>query len=330
MFKFDEEKTKSNVVEILNHVEEFEKAADELAGKNIKTIFLVGIGGTYATAAMVEATFKNISKIPLYLENAADIASVGNAQLGENSLVIVASMSGNTPELDQAIIAAKEKNAFVLGFIDIPDCRMASLVSLNFAFPGSSYGKLSVLLAAILHAMGSFSAYEKYLKAYAEMGDAMVRISKEADDKARAFAEKHWNDPILYVTGAGNLWGSAYTLAMCYMEEMLWMHTKSVSCADFFHGTLEVIEKSSNLLVLAGEDAAREQALRVVRFANTVCDNVEVFDTADYAIPEIDGEMRAMLAPMIIQAVYLRIVANLEDVRKHPAEIRRYYHRLTY
>lgn len=61
--------------------------------------------------------------------------------------------------------------------------------------------------------------------------------------KTEEFAEKHGEDSMHYVVGGGMLKGAAYSYAMCYMEEMLWMRTKSISCADFFHGTLEIIEK---------------------------------------------------------------------------------------
>ncbi len=330
MFKFDEEQIRKNVAAVLEYRLQFEKLAEELLNRSLKNIFLIGIGGTYATSAMVEATFKNRCNLPVFLENAADIANIGNSQLGDKSLVIVSSISGKTPELTEAMKATKEKGAYIVSFIDVADCEMALLADNNYAFPGSSYGKIVLFIAAYLKSIGQFDEYEEFLEAYSKMGDAMVDISKKSEEKARAFAEKHWNDSLLYVTGAGNLWGCAYTLAMCYMEEMLWMRTKSVTCADFFHGTLEVIEKDTNLLVLVGEDGARNQAERVIRFANTVCDNVEVFDIADYETPGVNADMRILLAPMIIQAVYLRIVANLEDIRKHPADIRRYYHRLSY
>ena len=330
MFKFDEKQIMDSVEQEMNHRQEIEQAADKLSKEDFQNIFLIGIGGTYAVSSMIEATFRPISKIPVFLENAADTASVGNASLTNKSLVIVSSMSGQTPELTAAIRVAKEKGAIVVGFIDVADCEMAGLADQNFAFPGSTYGKYFIFVAAYLWKNGLFDCYEEAVCAFSQLGSAMVEIGKAADCKARAFAEKHWNDDMLYVSGAGNLWGCAYTLAMCYMEEMLWMRTKSISCADFFHGTLEVIEKNTNLLVMVGEDAARCQAERVIRFANTVCDNVEVFDISDYETPGVDADMRKLFAPMIMQAVYARIVANLEDLRKHPTEIRRYYHRLAY
>ena len=50
------------------------------------------------------------------------------------------------------------------------------------------------------------------------------------------------------------MWGPTYSYAMCIMEEMQWMRTKSVTAGDFFHGTLEVIERDDTVLLFFGED----------------------------------------------------------------------------
>ena len=162
------------------------------------------------------------------------------------------------------------------------------------------------------------------------LGDALINVQKEADKKTEEFAEKHGEDSMHYVVGGGMLKGAAYSYAMCYMEEMLWMRTKSISCADFFHGTLEIIEKDTNVTLFKGEDHGRAQAERVERFLPRICDNITVFDTKEYHTPGIDDTFREILTPMIMAAIYARINVHLENVRKHPMEIRRYYHKLDY
>ena len=162
------------------------------------------------------------------------------------------------------------------------------------------------------------------------LADDMIEVEKAADEKAAEYARKHCDDELQYVTGAGNLWGAAYSFAMCYMEEMLWMRTKSISAAEFFHGTLEVIDRDSNLLIFMGEDDARKQTDRVYAFAQRICANIAVFDTKDYAMEGIEEKFRGLLSPIIMGAVFNRITAHLEEERKHPLEIRRYYRRLKY
>lgn len=52
--------------------------------------------------------------------------------------------------------------------------------------------------------------------------------------------------------------------------------------------------------------------------------------TKEYHTPGIDDTFREILTPMIMAAIYARINVHLENVRKHPMEIRRYYHKLDY
>ena len=68
-------------------------------------------------------------------------------------------------------------------------------------------------------------------------------MQKEADKKTEEFAEKHGEDSMHYVVGGGMLKGAAYSYAMCYMEEMLWMRTKSISCADFSMVHLKLLKR---------------------------------------------------------------------------------------
>jgi len=42
--------------------------------------------------------------------------------------------------------------------------------------------------------------------------------------------------------GSGSMWGNVYLFTMCLLEEMQWVRTKAVTSADFFHGTLELVE----------------------------------------------------------------------------------------
>ena len=51
------------------------------------------------------------------------------------------------------------------------------------------------------------------------------------------------------VIGSGMLWGEAYDYAMCILEEMQWIKTKSIHAAEFFHGTIELCEEGTSLIL---------------------------------------------------------------------------------
>ena len=63
--------------------------------------------------------------------------------------------------------------------------------------------------------------------------------------------------------GAGNTWGETYCFAMCVLEEMQWIATKSIHAAEFFHGTIEMTEKDMSFVLIKGEDETRPLVDRV-------------------------------------------------------------------
>ena len=55
--------------------------------------------------------------LPIYLESATDFLYEGNAKFNEKSIVVIASLSGNTIEIEQAIDKAHEVGAKVIGYV---------------------------------------------------------------------------------------------------------------------------------------------------------------------------------------------------------------------
>ena len=78
----------------------------------------------------------------------------------------------------------------------------------------------------------------------AGIGDSMFWGTLRVIAKARAYAEKYKDDPYQIWIGSGNLWGPTYSFAMCVLEESQWLRTKSVTSPEFFHGTIELVERS--------------------------------------------------------------------------------------
>jgi fructoselysine-6-phosphate deglycase len=160
--------------------------------------------------------------------------------------------------------------------------------------------------------------------------EALVDVSRQADAAAQAFAQKHAETDFHFLVGSGNLWGITYLYSMCVLEEMQWLHTTRVHGAEFFHGSLELIEKDTSLLLFMGEDKTRPLMERVRDFAVTYSDNVEVVDTSAYTLPGIDDEFRDVLAPLVADAAIDRYSQHLAKARDHSLDLRRYYRVVTY
>ena len=196
---------------------------------------------------------------------------------------------------------------------------------------------LSALLNGVLDLRFKTGFLENYLnfadqftKEMEKLPKALFNAKEAFDPLAGDYASRYGMEPLTYVLGAGNLWDYAYCYAMCVMEECQWIRTKSVNAGEFFHGTLELMEKGVNVLVLQGEDSSRPLTERAVRFLKRVTDKLTVIDTKDYCPEIVNPKFRGLLSPMIMYQLCERISKHLEKERKHPLEMRRYYRRLSY
>lgn len=338
MFKFNEERflKVSNVY--ISERENIEKVVDQICEKGYKNLFLVGIGGTIAYMQQFECIIKSRSAIQIYVENAAEFTKLGNKQFCKDSVMVIVSASGDTKEVVEAVELAKSKGVVTIGIIGDGKSVLGKAVdhpitSSDYCNEVSSdpiYYCLYVLALRFMRNAGEFPQYEKFFEELKNAPVALLNVKKEVDKKAEEFVTKYKDEPIHYLVGAGNLWGATYSYAMCVMEECQWMRTKSIHAADFFHGTLEVIERGVNVVLFKGEDEARPLMERVDKFVNKVTDQVTVFDTKDYELKGFSEEFRGLLSPLVLNAMLERLSVYLEEKRKHPMEIRRYYKRLDY
>lgn len=331
MLNFDEAKVRQDHQNGVDMIPEVEKVVDQICDEGYDNIFLFGIGGTLLYAGQIMHTAKQLGcSLPLYLENATDFLYEGNKKFTKNSVVVIASLSGNTIEVEAAIDKAHEVGARVIGYVEVPESPLAKKVDHFVTTVGGEYYWWYTVVLRFMKNAGEFDAYDKLTSQMKNLPDAVVQIYKDADEEMKNYAEKYCDEPITYLVGSGNLEDWAVCYGMCIMEEMQWMRTRPISAANFFHGTLEVIERDIPVILIKGEDKTRPEMDRVEKFVNRVSAKVTVFDTKKFALPGIDEEFRGVLSPIVMRSAFMRLNVHLEHCRRHPIDIRRYYKALKY
>ena len=331
MLNFDEAKVRQDHQNGVDMIPEVEKVVDQICDEGYDNIFLFGIGGTLLYAGQIMHTAKQLGcSLPLYLENATDFLYEGNKKFTKNSVVVIASLSGNTIEVEAAVDKAHEVGARVIGYVEVPESPLAKKVDHLVTTVGGEYYWWYTVVLRFMKNAGEFDAYDKLTSQMKILPDAVVQIYKDADEEMKNYAEKYCDEPITYLVGSGNLEDWAVCYGMCIMEEMQWMRTRPISAANFFHGTLEVIERDIPVILIKGEDKTRPEMDRVEKFVNTVSAKVTVFDTKKFALPGIDDEFRGILSPIVMRSAFMRLNVHLEHCRRHPIDIRRYYKALKY
>ena len=318
---------------------QIERIVDQIWDEGFDRIFFMGVGGTYASAMQAEVYMRGRSALDVRAENAAEYLTTGNRQLTGRSVVVYSSVSGNTKEMADMVGKVKALGARVLAFIDTPGSLLTGEGKWDHlvVYPKNEQLKFYMTANYLMYKNGEFPDYERYNK---EMEGSLARglaeIGKAADGwayeyaKNRARAVKARPDLPHYFIGAGNLWGAAYSYAMCYWEEQMWVRTKSITCGEFFHGTMEIVTEDAPVTLFIGEDEQRPLAERVARFLPRVCGNYTVIDTKELPMPGISPEFRGSISHLMLRAVNARVDAYMELFLRHPLSIRRYYRQFDY
>ena len=331
MIKFDEEKVRKDQENGLNLIPETEKIVDEICERGYSSIIFMGIGGTYLYASQMGHIFKQLSsKLPLHIENATDYLYEGNCHIDKDSVVAIASVSGETKELIQAVDKLHEVGAKVIGYVEKEGSSLYKSVDYLVHTDGAEYYFWYTVLLRFMKNAGEFQDYDGFFQSLKNMPSTIVEVQKQVDEQCREYAEKYGDEELTYLVGSGNLEDWAECYGMCIMEEMQWMRTRPIPAKHFFHGTLEVIERETPLILIKGEDSTRPTMDRVENFVHRVSNQVNVFDTKELSLPGIPEKFRGILSPMLARAMFQRLNVHLENHRKHPLEIRRYYNCLSY
>jgi fructoselysine-6-phosphate deglycase len=314
-----------------------DRVVGDLLGRGAPNLHFLGAGGAAILMQPAVQLMRRRSDLPVFSDYLAELMADGSANLRAGSIVILPSLSGTTAESVALLDLAARAGATVIALVGngaTPVARGAGHVFVNAAADDTSsesfyIQSLAVALAALRH-RGEGADAAALLAELAAVPAALLAMKQafepRAAELARVLAARDWH----IFTAAGNAWPEAHYFGMCILEEMQWIRTRPVHAADFFHGTLELVEPGVSVVVLKGEDAARPLAERVERFVPKVGGELTVIDTADLPAPGLSAAMRALLAPAFLATVLERVAAHLEVLREHPLTTRRYYRRVEY
>ena len=336
MYHFDELRFIRVIDDALGQYPKIEETVDLLCEKGFKNLFLIGVGGTYSHFLPLQFISGQLSELPVHAVQAAEFVLQGNKQFSEDSLCVFCSRSGDTQEIVNAIQYCNNAGATTLAFVchaDTPVCTESTHHFVSFAeddhLAECFYLQLYAFLFRVLMRRGDFPGYETCVGQIRQIAPFLVKAKEETEAMAVSLAAKHKNTDYHMVVGSGAVWGEAYDYAMCILEEMQWLKTKSIHAGEYFHGTLELTEEDTSMLLLYGEDATRPLMDRVYDFASKITTQIAIFDTKRVELP-IDEDFRPFLSPMVIYTMLERFSCHLEKERKHPLTQRRYYRKERY
>lgn len=302
-----------------------------------RNVFFLGTGGAAILMMPAVQLLQRRSGFPSFLESSAELVLTGHHALGSESIVIIPSLSGTTKESVAALAYCKQKGAQVftlVGHADTPLGKEADRSFVNFAEDDTScesfYLQALMIALSIMDARGEVEDYAAVAEQLGRLPELLLEVKRGYEGEAEQVAETLKAEPYHIISGSGSTWPEAFYYGMCILEEMQWIRTRPVHASDFFHGTLELVEKGVSVLLFKGEDATRPLTERVEAFVPTIGGKLQVFDTASFDLPGISPEVRGLISPVILATIFERVSAHLEVKRNHPLTTRRYYKRVAY
>jgi fructoselysine-6-phosphate deglycase len=315
---------------------EIEKIVEKVSVEGYKNIFLMGIGGTEFDFFQFEYFAKKMSNVEITTINASDINILRSGNLTKDSVVITASESGTTKEIVCAAKWMTEEGIRVIA-VTKKDSDLGKLSSyvvepvLRIDQCEYLYIMESLLIYGLLYKRGDFDDYPEFADQAKEIFPNLLDLRKQFEEKADEIAKNCHNAPYTIFTGSGASWGSVQLFAECVLEEMQWVRTRPITSANFFHGTLELVEPGVPVIITKNEDGFRAEDTRVEEFCKKIGAEYYVFDTKQFALNGINDKFREMFAPWIVAALFLdRLGVHYERYTKHNLKYRRYYKQFDY
>lgn len=337
MLNFDEQRFLRIQAGAVALRERLDRVICDCLSAGAENIFFLGTGGAAILMQPAAQLLQRRSRFPTFIDMPAELILTGSANLTKNSIVVMPSLSGTTKESVALLARMKEIGASVItlvGHAETPLGQGGDHTFVNFAEDDTScesfYLQSLFVALAILRHHGEIANYSEISAELERLPALLLEVKHAYEPKAEDFARRLAASDYHIITGAGNVWPEAFYYGMCIMEEMQWIRTRPVHASDFFHGTLELIEKDVSLILFKGEDALRPLAERVENFAPSYTDKMTVLDTAEFDLPGISAEVRALISPILLATVLERVSAHLEVMRNHPLTTRRYYKRVAY
>jgi fructoselysine-6-phosphate deglycase len=309
------------------------KVADEAHDEGVDRVAYVGAGGTYANTLWISEYVRLNSTLPADSFVAAELSASHDLRIGKDTLVIVNSVTGTTEDVIEAVKFCKSRGARVVTFTPEADSPLAHAATWYIPTEGSFRGfeiYLLVLTARLLDLRAEMDSFERLYAELDALPDAMLDVVKTTDPLATTFASKHARSDYMFIIGSGLQWGLAYNYSMCVIEEAFWVRTTRVSGAELFHGSLELIETDTPVLVLQGEDYSRAIDDRAIAFSRRYSDDVTVVDTGAYALKGVSEDLRPLMSNVVLNHALRRISLHLQSARNHSLDSRKYYRKVSY
>ncbi|UFJ39921.1 SIS domain-containing protein [Brevibacillus humidisoli] len=322
--------------------EQVQKALDAMKERTIDRVFFAACGGSsalmYPSKYLLDREAKTITS-DVY--NANEFIHRDPATLGENSLVILCSHSGKTPETVQAAAYARQKGALTISLTQGEDSPLAKESECVIRYEKASYfdetiGKntdfyiMYQLVTGLLYLKEGNNRLSSMLKSLEHLDHVYARAKEIFAERAEQFGERYKDASIIYTMASGSNYCAAYMFGICILMEMQWIHSHPIHAGEYFHGPFEILDEDVPFVILLGLDETRPLEERAANFSKKYGKNLVIIDAKEFDMTGIEEDVKGYIAPLVLNKVLGVYSTALAKARNHPLETRRYMGKVEY
>lgn len=278
----------------------------ERKGK-IENVFWIACGGSMIDLMPANELLKReATTFTSTVYTAREFCLMVPKSLGEKSLVIACSHSGNTQEVVDGCEMALAAGAEVVALTDCEGSKIDNgkwttclSVGRRRAAGRGAAGHRRLMAAELLDQQEGYEALADMYAGLKQM-DALLpaareKVNAELGDRFAELCQQH---KFFYILGSGPNFSQTYAMAICSLMEMQWQHCCYIHSGEYFHGPFEATEPGVFYFVQLGSGECRPMEERALAFLNTHTDTVMVLDALEYGVGDVPASVRSFLEPI--------------------------------
>lgn len=305
----------------------------------IKQVYFIACGGSfssmYPAVYFLKSEAKNI-RAEHYTSN--EFVHATPKALGKESVAILCSHGGNTPETVEAARVCKEAGASTITLTyteKSPITEHADYVvkyefgeDSNVVRQKTSYPLIAAI--ELLNQIEGYKYYDKAIDGFKKIDGIAKKAVSYSEKRAEKFADEYKSEKLIYLMGSGSSFGEVYGFSICLLMEMQWVNSSAIHSGEYFHGPFEITDRETPFMMVMSEGRTRALDQRALDFLKRYGEKITVIDAKELGLNCIDDSVVEFFNPLLFVNVLRVYAEKLADRRQHPLSQRRYMWKLKY
>jgi len=325
--------------EVTADIEAIYNKIEKIGG--IKDVFCVGCGGSLANLYPLEYLLRSESK-SIHAESITGNEFVYDApeRMGKNSLVVLLSATGGTPETCAAAKTAKSAGATVItisGKADAPlhengDYKWNCSVDILDSETYDRYNSCLVLQLGfeLLRLYDDYSYYDEAMNAIDLIPQMHKKLVRQISQRTIPFGEAHKADKVIYTVASGPSLFAGYMQSICLFMEMEWVNSFCIHAGEMFHGPFEVADNNTPFVVFLSNGRTRIMDERALKFLERYSGRVTVIDSNELGVSIVGPNVEEYFSGVLNWVAAYAYGKGLAVAKDHPFGERRYMGQIEY